>query len=170
VGLVTAVIARGDADSLIDATASFVDPSGTHAAASGSAAMASLQSKFVAPLPVLTSSPDTTLAQTSEEPKAVALADLPTAAPQPQKPAPVAYAAPAWRPAPRAWRPAPRSAAKAEKAEAKEKEEKVAAAASSKGSANAAPAKHNGKATDDDVESASAADALAKAQLEASLR
>ena len=35
VGLVTAVVARGDADTLIDAAASFVDPSGGHAAAAG---------------------------------------------------------------------------------------------------------------------------------------
>jgi hypothetical protein len=179
VGLVTAVVARGDADSLIDATASFVDPSGNHMAAAGAVGSTSnLQTKFVTPNPVAPSTPDTTLVTKGEgEMKAVALADLPSASPLPQRAAPVAYAAPraaaprtvwvATRPAPKpAAAPAPvqheERVAKAEPAPKKE-----APVARSARAAAPAPA---GKASDDDMESASAADALAKAQLEASLR
>ena len=176
VGLVTAVIARGDADSLIDATASFVDPSGSHAAGSANGAIASLQSKFDPPTRSYMPLSDSAAAPAKDdEPKSVALNDLPTASPQPQKAAPVAYAAPAraWRPAWRPARPAPVAKAPKEPKEAKDaSEEKVAAAPkatapASKHAAAGAPAKG---ASDDDVESASAADALAKAQLEASLK
>ena len=176
VGLVTAVIARGDADSLIDATASFVDPSGSHAAGSANGAIASLQSKFDLPPRSYMPLTDSAAAPAKDdEPKSVALTDLPTASPQPQKAAPVAYAAPArsWRPAWHAPRPAPVAKAPKEAKEAKDTSEDKVAAASPKGSA---PSKHAAAgapskgASDDDVESASAADALAKAQLEASLR
>jgi len=169
VGLVTAVIARGDADSLIDATASFVDPSAAHAAG---ASLSGVQQKFVAPVPSLPSmSTDAVVASKDEEPKSVALADLPTASPAPQKPAPVAYAAPVWRPA-RIVRPAPRPAPVAKEPKEKEHEEKVAAAPAPKAAPAAKPhaAPAAKAASEDDVESASAADALAKAQLEASLK
>jgi hypothetical protein len=166
VGLVSAVIARGDADSIIDATASFVDPSSTHAAAGSGNAVAGVQTKFVQPSPVIAAVVDTMAQSKDDEPKSVALSDLPTASPQPPKAAPVAYAAPirhAWH-APHA-APAP---AHVEKADKPEKEAAVAQAPAPKAPKAAAAAPK--KAAEDDVESASAADALAKAQLEASLR
>ncbi len=158
VGLVTAVVARGDADTLIDAAASFVDPSGGHAAASGSMT-SSLQTKAQETHTNVVASADTLLADTTAEATKVAWdAQSATATPMPPRPAPVAYAAPAVH---HQARPVVHAAP------AKDKEERVAKAAPAPKAASAAKF---AKATDDDVESASAADALAKAQLEASLR
>ena len=177
VGLVTAVVARGDADSLIDATASFVDPSGNHMAAAGAVgSVSNLQTKFVTPNPVQPSTPDTTIVTKGEgEMKAVALADLPSASSLPQREAKVAYSAPRASAPRTVWvapRPAPKPAAapvqheeRVAKAEPAPKKEAPVA----KATRTSAPASA-GKASDDDMESASAADALAKAQLEASLR
>jgi hypothetical protein len=166
VGLVTAVVARGDADTLIDAAASFVDPSGSRAAAAGSETMA-VHTKAVETHTNVVVTADTLLA-----PESAASADArvaweqQSAIPAPPRPAPVAYAAPIHHAAARpAARPAPaaheervasaKPAPKADKVEKADKPEKPAKAS---------------RANDDDMESASAADALAKAQLEASLR
>ena len=162
VGLVTAVVARGDADTLIDATASFVDPSGGHAAGAG-VEVSSVQTKAEEHRTTVLSTIDTLLADSPPSDARTATADTATASPLPPRPAPVAYAAPVvhhvavWHPAPR---PAP----------VHEEKERVASNARSTSAPKAAPAAKSARASDDDVESASAADALAKAQLEASLR
>jgi hypothetical protein len=230
-GLVSAVVARGDTDALLEATASFVDPAhGSKAAAAVAApamAMApamlsdkgaaadkssSLTSTTPNAAPAATSCtgtpepPKTVMAETKassaplkvvearpeavkpvvasaprmEAPKVEApVADAPkpeprvafAARPAP-KPAPVAAAASEDKPVavvrrePKPAAPAvvaerPERAERAEKADKPEKAEKPGkAVASSK----------KPTASDDDLESASAADALARAQLEASLR
>ena len=196
VGLVTAVVARGDADSLLDATASFVDPShATAAHANGAVAQAAVLPSFVetarkpAPLgtdsnpapgacldngapaltettPVVVNAPPP--AAHAPEMKTASLAGAdpnPASRPAPPRPPPLAFAAP-MRATPR---PAP-----------------VAAATPREGSPSsgwlanvtppnsggpiARPSKSGAKAANNDFESAAAADALAKAQLEASLR
>lgn len=181
VGIISAILVRGDADSLIDATATMVDPShGTVERASGAAAQAAVLPSFLeapkaAPMgtdknpaigscldvgestvsaPVVVNAPPARTASING-------ADPTTAArPTPPKAAPVAYAAPV-RSAPR---PAPAPAA---------------APASTTGgwlanitpSGAGAPIARPSKAKPaGDFESAAAADALAKAQLEASLR
>jgi len=194
VGLVTAVVARGDADSLIDATASIVDPShATAAHANGAVAQAAVLPSFVetsrkttAPIgtdsnpapgacldpaaatmtvttPVVVNAPP---AAHPAEVKTASLAGAdpqPASRPAPPRPAPVAFAAPA-RVAPRAVAPA------------------VTPKESSGGwLANVTPPNSGGpiarpskapsvKPAGNDFDSANAADALAKAQLEASLR
>jgi hypothetical protein len=196
VGLVTAVVARGDADSLIDATAGLVDPShATAAHANGAVAQAAVLPSFVetsrkttAPLgtdsnpapgacldpgasattvttPVVVNSPP---AARPAEVKTASLAGAdpnPASRPAPPRPAPVAFAAPV--------RAAPRAAAA------------PAPAAPQGGSggwlANVTPPNAGApitrpskvaaaKPAGNDFDSANAADALAKAQLEASLR
>jgi hypothetical protein len=186
VGLIAAVLVRGDADSIIDATASFVDPShGTPERANGAAAQAAVLPAFIdtskvanagsdkspspgacldvgestVSAPVVLNTPPATTKSASIQGSDPTTATRPT----PPRPAPVAYAAPRARPA----APAP-----------------VQAAAPSSGGwlANITPAvptgpiarpskvaaaKGNGGG---DFEGAAAADALAKAQLEASLR
>ena len=161
VGLVTAVVARGDADTLIDATASFVDPSGGHAAGAGVEA-SSVQTKAEERRTTVLSTIDTLLPEPSPGDTRTASADTTTASPLPPRPAPVAFAAPAVHRTP-AWHPAARPAA------SHEDKERVASAKPAP-APKAAPAAKSSRASDDDVESASAADALAKAQLEASLR
>ncbi len=163
VGLVTAVVARGDADTLIDATASFVDPSGGHtAAAAGPEGTTTVQTKAEERRTTLLPSVDTLLPEAVPNDLRVAALDT-SAAPLPARPA---YVAPVvhhvWR---ASARPAPSH------------EERVASNAAPKAApppkpAAAAKAAAPGKSekSEDDVESASAADALAKAQLEASLR
>ncbi len=167
VGLVTAVVARGDGDTLIDAAASFVDPSGAHAAASAVEA-SSVQTKAEEPHTVVLASVDTIAAAAAPAPAAtsvdassVAAVVAPAVAPAPA-PAP-APARVAWVAPRRAWHPPAHHkevAAAAPAAAPKSAPKAVAAAAPAAPKAAAA----------DDVESASAADALAKAQLEASLR
>ncbi|HEY2516797.1 MAG TPA: hypothetical protein VGI39_38265, partial [Polyangiaceae bacterium] len=150
VGLVTAVVARGDADTLLDAAASFVDPSGTHAAAASTEPTATVRTKAVEVHSKVVATTDILI---DDAPTPVAASSLPEApAAAPPRPAPVAFAAPVRRVARPAARPAPAH------------EERVAKAAPAPKPAPAAAK----KASDDDVESASAADALAKAQLEAS--
>jgi len=156
VGLVTAVVARGDADTLIDAAASFVDPSGARAAA---AAPVEGDGAASVTLPTKAQERRTNLLQTvdtlaAEPPPVVALPE-PAALPVPPRPAPVAYVAPA-PVVHRVARPMPRPP----------REERATA------SRQPAPKPALVKAVkaDDDVQSATAADALAKAQLEASLR
>jgi len=182
VGLVSAVIARGDTDALIDATAAFVDPSHTPAArmAVGAQPMAVMPMTMptVAPVsptvppqapiamapavgapmvgaPTVASPATQTPAQCAVDgqPKATRVESLPraeariAAAPQ-RRPAPH-HAAPAPRPAPKA---EPKAIAAADKAD---KTEKVVA---------------EPKKKSEDADTASAADALARAQLEASLK
>lgn len=198
VGLVTAVVARGDADSLIDATAGLVDPShATAAHANGAAAQAAVLPSFVetsrkttAPLgtdsnpapgacldpgasattvttPVVVNSPP---AAHPAEVKTASLAGAdpsPASRPAPPRPAPIAFAAPV--------RVAPRAAAAPAPVAPKE-------GGSSGWLANVTPPNSGGpisrpskaaaaaKPAGNDFDSANAADALAKAQLEASLR
>ena len=164
VGLVTAVVARGDADTLIDAAASFVDPSGAHAYAAG-VQVSGVQTKAEEPRTAVASSVDTLVAEPSAAamPR-VAFGDTAAAAPLPPRPAPVAYAAPVVH------HVASRRVS-ARPSDEPPREERVAAAAKPAAAPKAAPPPpKTAKASDDDVESASAADALAKAQLEASLR
>jgi hypothetical protein len=187
VGLITAVVARGDADSLLDATARLVDPSHASAGRSRAAATQALTLPVVvdttpkaAPLgsdqnpapgaclppseavpttpPVVISAPPPAAAartMTSAKAPAPAAAEPSTAAPRPSAPkaAPVA-SAPA-RPSPKA------SAAPAGGA--------VASSASGNSHERAARASKPASSSPD-YEGAAAADALAKAQLEASLR
>jgi hypothetical protein len=189
VGLIAAVVVRGDADSLIDATASFVDPShGMPERANGAAAQAAVLPAFMerskaAPAgtdknpapgaclevgestvsaPVVMNTPPVAA---SSKTASIPGADPTTATrPTPPRPAPVAYAAPAR--AARAAAPAPAAAP---------------ASTSSGWLANITPAGAGGpiarpskaaaaKSSGNDFEGAQAADALAKAQLEASLR
>jgi hypothetical protein len=195
VGLVTAVVARGDADSLIDATASIVDPSHASAAhANGAVAQAAVLPSFVetshkttAPLgtdsnpapgacldPGASPTTVTTPVVVNSPPAAVKTASLagadpsPASRPAPPKPAPVAFVAPV--------RVAPRAAAAPAPIAPKE-------GGSSGWLANVTPPNSGGPiarpskaaaaakpAAGNDFDSANAADALAKAQLEASLR
>jgi hypothetical protein len=169
VGLVTAVVARGDADTLIDAAASFVDPSGSHSAASGSGSDTIVHTKANETHSHMVATADTLLAPDTATADSRVAWEQQSAVPTPPRPAPVAYAAPApvhhtWHPAAR---PAPAPVAHEAKAEKVAAVTKPAPAAKA---APAAPAAKPSKANDDDMESASAADALAKAQLEASLR
>jgi hypothetical protein len=161
VGLVTAVVARGDADTLIDAAASFVDPSG-HAAASGSGSdTMAIHTKASETHSHVVVTADTLIAPDPAATDARIAWEQQSAVPTPPRPAPVAYAAPVHHahPAPAA-RPAPVA----------QHDDRVAAVAKPPPAPKAAPAAKPSKANDDDMESASAADALAKAQLEASLR
>jgi hypothetical protein len=185
VGLIAAVVVRGDADAIIDATASFVDPShGMPERANGAAAQAAVLPSFIetskapgaatdknhAPGACLEVGESTVSAPVvvNTPPAAPKTASIPGAdpttatRPAPPRPAPVAYAAPP-RQALRAAAPAP------------------AQAASPSGGwlANITPAGAGGpigrpsraaKSGGNDFEGAAAADALAKAQLEASLR
>jgi hypothetical protein len=166
VGLVTAVVARGDADTLIDAAASFVDPSGGHAAASGST-VSSIQTKAQETHTNCVAVTDTLVAAPSSDPARVAW-DAQSAAPLPARPAPVAYAAPVHHARP-AVHVAPAKEAKEAKESKENKEERVAVNAA-KVAPTAKASLKAARGNDDDMESASAADALAKAQLEASLR
>jgi len=186
VGLVTAVIARGDADSLIDATATLVDPSHAPAHAGGAAAQAAVLPAFLEPssakagdkdksasldvgeatvsAPVVMSGPEKPEKAESKKTAMLTGADPSAAAkPAPPRAAPVAYAAPV-RP-----HPAPAPAAP----------QPANASGSSGWLANVTPAgagapigrpSKSAKGAGGEFENAAAADALAKAQLEASLR
>jgi hypothetical protein len=188
VGLASAVFARGDADSIVAATAALIDPSHAPAAAAAAqlpmdtAPVAVQQPAFIepaaapspapAPPPVL-APPAPATADNSR-----AMADLPQASSAPPRVPPVAYAAPAaLRPtyvAPYVARRAARVAAQPAPAEPKAApaEPKAAAVVAVERAAPAAPkASRRGRhASDEEMESASAADALARAQLEAALR
>jgi len=179
-GLAAAIVARGDADSLLDATARFVDPSGAHAAGATPETIAPIAMSPAAltatPTPACGSDTAHAFASTPvmmpAQPVAIApppkLPDPSLAKPEPPRPAPVAWAAPARaharapaapqpvaqstpQPAPAAAPPAPRPA-------------QIAMAKPAPTPKSAPAPKGN------EMESASAADALAKAQLEASLR
>ena len=197
VGLITAVVARGDADAIIDATASFVDPSHSTAAAhaNGAVAQAAVLPSFVetsrktAPLgtdsnpapgacldpgaagttvttPVVVNSPPPAAHTPEVKTAALAGADPSQASrPAPPKPAPLAFAAPAHAPS----RAAPPPAA-APKENAPSSGWLANVTPPNAGGPIARPSKSGGKPAGNDFESAAAADALAKAQLEASLR
>jgi hypothetical protein len=192
VGLITAIVARGDADSLIDATATMVDPHhGNPERANGAAAQAAVLPAFIetakpAPPSAASAAPGACLdvgestvsappvvntppPASSPPAKTASLPEPSSAArPTPPRPAPMAYAAPS-RPAPRS-APAPTS----DRAQAPSGSGGWLAAVTPRGAgapiarpSKAAPAAAK---TGGDFESAAAADALAKAQLEASLR
>jgi len=198
VGLATAIVAHGDADSVLDAAAGFVDPAHSPVAhANGAAAQAAVLPSFVetkhavpagtdqnpapgacldgpaasatvsvstpvvinAPPPAQTRAPEAkTASLAGADPSAAAHAT-------PPKPAPIAFAAPV-KAAPAPARPAapPREAAQTSGWLANVTPP-GAGAPLVRGSRAAAAPKAGG-----DFESAAAADALAKAQLEASLR
>jgi hypothetical protein len=208
-GLASSVVARGDADSIIDATASFVDPAragGTRPAPPAAAAQIAV-APIAAPTPIIGYVPASTPAATpapatvatppapTMEGKTVAAADLPAApltASRDRLP-PVAYAtagasktaavkpvvtarrAPHWTaPAKVATNKGNGTSNEAKPAdEAKDTDDtKVAVADAPAPAPKAGKAAPRGKrhASDDDVASASAADELARAQLEAALR
>lgn len=191
VGLVTAVIARGDADSIIDATATLVDPSHAPAHAGGAAAQAAVLPAFLdsspkaAPTgtdanpakgacldvgeatvsaPIVVNGPAT---PEKAESKKIALlqgADPSAAAkPAPPRAAPVAYAAPVRRAAPAQAAPQPANASGSGSWLAN-----ITPAGA--GAPIGRPSKAGRGGSGGEFENAAAADALAKAQLEASLR
>jgi hypothetical protein len=206
VGLVTAVVARGDADAVLDATATLVDPSHTTAAAHANAAVAQAAvlpsfvetGKHVAPLgtdqnpapgactdtPAAASAPlltvSTPVVVNAPPPPAKGAPDVKTTSiagaepqaashPAPPKPAPVAWAAPA-RVAPKAAAAqAPQQASATGNWLANVTPANAGAPITRPSSAKAA-AKGANPGSGGEFESAAAADALAKAQLEASLR
>jgi hypothetical protein len=198
VGLVSAVVARGDTDALIEATASFVDPSHTssvkvaRAAAAPGALVAAMPVKVAAagaasqavgamaagpseaaPVPSSASCPTPELEKDGVRPaKADAKADAKVADAKAVESLPRAQPAPAprrvWsapRPAPRPSLPAVAVAPSRPTVQAQQ----VLAQRAAPASRPAAPAPAHPAATENDMESASAADALARAQLEASL-
>ncbi len=188
VGLIAAVVVRGDADSLIDATASFVDPShGMPERANGAAAQAAVLPSFMesskaapagtdknpAPGACLEVGESTVSAPVvvNTPPVAPKTASItgsdPTTAtrPTPPRPAPVAYAAP--RPVRAA--PAPAAAQPASTSSGWLANVTPAGAGGPIARPSKAAAKSSGNGGND-FEGAAAADALAKAQLEASLR
>jgi hypothetical protein len=158
VGLVTAVITRGDGDTVMDATASLVDPSGAHAAGAG-IEVSSVQTKADERRTSLVATVDTLVPVIPPIEVRPAVEDAVVASPLPQRPAPA--------PVVHHWHPASHAAAH----EAREaREERTANAAAKAAPAPKVAAPKAARASDEDVESASAADALAKAQLDASLR
>ncbi len=191
-GLAAAIVARGDADSLIDATARFVDPSGAYAAGATPQTLAPIA---MAPAAALTapasacgsdpahpfsSTPVMMAAQPATQaalpPVAIApppkLPDPSLAKPEPPRPAPVAWAAPA-----RSRAHASQAAVQHPSQERAETDAPAPAAAppppaprAQVATAKPATTKSAAAPKGNEMESASAADALAKAQLEASLR
>ncbi len=189
VGLVTAVVARGDADSFLDATASFVDPAHAGAPqANAAVAQAAVLPSFVEtgkktaplgtdqnpapgactdtpPAPPLTVSTPVVINTPAPTAKTASIAGAEPAAaarPAPPRPAPMAFAAP--HAAPRAAAPAP--------AAAQPPSTSGGWLANVTPPNSGAPIARPSKAAKGggEFESAAAADALAKAQLEASLR
>ena len=185
VGLVTAVVARGDADSLIDATASFVDPSHARASAAASQIPGPVVASVAgngSPAPVLppvfapvasTPAPIAPLtAGIPVTPAVKATQDLPIANPTTEKRAPVAYVAPSKpvselplaKPEPK---PAPRHVTSPRRAPASTNDA-VAAAPAPAPKAVSRPSKATPKGNDDD--GAAKAAELADEQLKAALR
>jgi hypothetical protein len=183
-GLVTAVLARGDGDALVDATASFVDPA--HAAHANAAQAPAAETKLATTTPMLQNPAPAPVAAAPAPAELGVIAPMATPAADPiaAKPAaasmayshpaqaaekkaePKAVEAPKAAPAPvaakvavKAWTPPARPAA----APAPEKAEKAEKPATAK-------ADKKGNASKDDLASAKEAQKLADAQLEASLR
>lgn len=168
-GLVTAVVARGDGDALVDATAAFVDPghaSSTNASQMAAAVQAPLMPmSLTSPTPVVAMNaapPVANVAPVLPAPSAVipptvAMSDIPVMSPK-ARPAPIAFAAPAAKHEVKAAPPAVKHEAAPVAAAPKAEKPAVAAApkASKKGAAKG----------DLDAE---AANALAQAQLAQSL-
>ena len=166
VGLVTAVVARGDADTLIDAAASFVDPSGGHAAASGST-VSSIQTKAPETHTSCVAVTDTLVAAPSADPNEGRVGRaVGGAAAGPPGAGRVRGAGASRTPC--------SSRGARERGEGSERGEGEQGGARSgqypEGHADREGISESREGNDDDMESASAADALAKAQLEASLR
>jgi len=174
VGLIMAIVARGDADGLIDATATFVDPAHSMAErAHGAAAQAAVLPAFLdtsnpmptgadkgARLDVGESTVSAPVVNTTPAKTASIQGSDPTTAsrPAPARPAPVAIAAP--RPA-RVFHAAPA-------AQTSTGGWLANITPAGAGAPIARPSKASKPASE--FEGAAAADALAKAQLEASLR
>lgn len=162
VGLASAVVARGDTDALIDATASLVDPS--HARTAAAAPAPEMMVVPAAPVAVSAASPAAACAPSAEPVKAETVVTVTEPAtksveslPKVGEPAKVAAApapapAPVRRPAYVAPRPQPAAVA-------------VARPAPKPAAERPAPAAKRESESD----ASSAADALARAQLEASL-
>jgi hypothetical protein len=175
-GLAAAIVARGDADSLLDATARFVDPSGAHAAGATPETIAPIAMSPAAltatPTPACGSDTAHAFASTPvmmpAQPVAIApppkLPDPSLAKPEPPRPAPVAWAAPARAHARAPAAPQPVAQSTPQPAPPAPRPAQIAMAKPAPTPKSAPAPKGN------EMESASAADALAKAQLEASLR
>ncbi|MEO6573000.1 MAG: hypothetical protein ABIP89_04115 [Polyangiaceae bacterium] len=164
-GLVTAVVARGDGDALVDATAAFVDPG--HASSQNATALAAAVQAPLMPMSLTSPTPVVAMnaapvipAPSAVIPPTVAMSDIPVMTPK-VRPAPVAFAAP---PAKREVKAAP-PAVKHEAPAAAPKAEKPVVAAAPKASSKKGAAKGAAKGDLD----AEAANALAQAQLAQSL-
>ena len=138
-GLAAAIVARGDADSLIDATARFVDPSGAYAAGATPQTLAPVAMN---PASALTA-PASACGSDAAHPFSSTPVMMGAQPATPAATAPVAIAPPPKLPDPSLAKPEP---------------------------PRPAPTKSAAAPKGNEMESASAADALAKAQLEASLR
>jgi hypothetical protein len=171
VGLVIAMIARGDANGVLDATAGLIDPS--HATAPKAAAAAAPvrftvqpQSLDTAPKPMPAGSEGSTNAgacSTVNEPVTPTVAPIVISAASHATPA--AIKTPVEPSTPRASAPAVAAAA-----HASPKPGAGYGASAHEAGASPSRAAKSSKSAPADFESAAAADALAKAQLEASLR
>jgi hypothetical protein len=199
VGLVTAVVARGDADSVLDATARFVDPSHAPGAqANAAVAQAAVLPSFVetgkhtAPLgtdqnpapgactdtpasptltvsaPVINTPPAATHAPETKTASVTGAEATAAARPAPPRPAPVAIATPV-RAEPKAAPPAAAQHSSASSGWLASVTPPNSGGPIARPSKKEAAAAKGGNGSSD-FESAAAADALAKAQLEASLR
>ena len=160
-GLVTAVVARGDGDALLDATASFVDPGHSAAPAQAPIQIAAAVQAPMAPVALTSPAmpPVVLPAPSAVIPPTVSLADIPVMSRKPRT-APVAFAAP----------PAKREVAKAAPPAAKPAAPPVVAPKAEKPVVAAAAPKASKKtvAVKGDLD-AEAANALAQAQLAQSL-
>ena len=180
-GLVTAVLARGDGDALVDATASFVDPA--HAAHANAAQAPAVETKLATATPMLQSPAPAPVAAppAPAELGVIAPTATPAADPVAAKPAAasMAYSHPAQAAekkaepkvaeAPRA-APAPVAAKAAIKPWTPPARPAVAPPAEKAEKTTTAKADKKGNASKDDLASAKEAQKLADAQLEASLR
>lgn len=170
-GLVTAVVARGDGDALVDATAAFVDPG--HASATNATQMAAavqapmMPMSLTSPAPVVAMNAPAALpvantapvlpAPSAVIPPTVAMSDIPVMSPK-AHPAPVAFAA-----------PAAKHEVKAAPAAVKHEAAPVAAAPKAEKPVVAAIPKASKKSAAKGDLDAEAANALAQAQLAQSL-
>ncbi len=157
-GLVTAVVARGDGDALVDATAAFVDPG--HSTQAPTQLAAAIQAPM-APMTLVSPAvaPVVLPATSAVIPPAILLADIPVIAPKPRT-APVAFSAPSAKREVAKVAPPPAKPAVAPAAPKAEKPVVAVAAATPKASKK--------PAVKGDLD-AEAANALAQAQLAQSL-
>jgi hypothetical protein len=159
-GLVTAVVARGDGDALLDATASFVDPGHSAAPTQAPTQFAAAVQAPMAPMALTSPAMATPVlpAPSAVIPPTVLLANIPVMSAKPRT-APVAFAAP----------PAKREVAKVAPPAAKPVAPPVAAPKAEKPVVAAAAPKASKKAVVKGDLDAEAANALAQAQLAQSL-